>query len=295
VENLSLVKALAVIETLAASPHSLTAVQLSRRLKFTRSAVYRILQTLASRGFAIREEGESAYHLSFKLLELGHQLLERSTLLETARPILARLRTRAQETVHLAVPENGQMVYLDKLEGAGPLFCVHSRLGRRVPMHCTALGKAVLGFLPAGRAREVLAPHGLQRYTRRTIATWARLERELARVQRQGYAIDDVEFEAGVRCVGAPILDQRGVPVAAISVSAPASRMALSRAHAVGVLVHEGAAFVSRALGWRATLLPLPAAGSRLLRKARTGRAKSPVGGSTDGEAGPPRPSARGG
>ncbi len=276
-ENRSLVKALSLIETLAASPHALTAVQLSRRLKFTRPAVYRILQTLASRGFAIREEGESAYHLSYKLLELGHQLLERSNLLETARPILARLRTRSQETVHLAVPENGQMVYLDKLEGAGPLFCVHSRLGRRVPMHCTALGKAVLGFLPAERVRALVGYQGLQQYTGRTIATSARLERDLVRVRRQGYAIDDVEFEEGVRCVSAPILDQRGIPVAAISLSAPASRMPVARAHAVGVLVREGAAFISRALGWRATLLPLPAVRSRVPRGIRTPRAKSPV------------------
>ena len=101
------------------------------------------------------------------------------------------------------------MVYLDKLEGSGP-FCTNSRLGRSVPMHCTALGKSVLAFLPPPKARAVLIRHGMPRYTARTIVALSPMDRELARVRRQGYAIDDVEFEEGVRCMGAPISSWKG-------------------------------------------------------------------------------------
>ena len=249
VENRSLTKALALIEALASRPRPLTAVQLSHTLKLTRPTIYRILKTLTQHGFVTREEGGPSYRLSFKLLDLGQRVLEGTDLLDAARPVLRELGAECRETVHLAVPEDGRMVYLDKLEGSGP-FCTHSRLGRSVPMHCTALGKSVLAFLPLQKARAVLMRHGMPRQPPRTIVALSTMEREIARIRRQGYAIDDVEFEEGVRCTGAPILDHRGIPIAAISVSAPVSRMTLAKAHQVGMMVREGVTRVSRAMGW---------------------------------------------
>ena len=249
-ENKSLSKALMVIEALAAGPGPLTAVQLSQRLKFPRPTVYRILNTLSQHEFVTREEDGPFFRLSFKLLDLGHRVLERTDLLEVARPALRRLSTESRETVHLAIAEDGRMVYLDKLEGSGP-FCTNSRPGRSVPMHCTALGKAVLAYLPAQRARTILESRGMPRHTPRTIVSLPGMDRELARVRRLGYAIDDVEFEPDVRCVGASIFDHQGLPVAAISVSAPVSRMSMSRAHTVGPLLRVEGEGVSRAMGWR--------------------------------------------
>ncbi len=249
VGNRSLAKALALIEALAANPRPLTANQLSRGLKITCPTVYRILSTLAQHGYVIREEGGPSYRPSFKLLDLGQRVLEGTDLLESARTVLRKLGAQCHETVHLAVPENGRMVYLDKLEGKGP-FCTHSRLGRSVPMHCTALGKAVLAFLPPQKTQKVLMRHGLPKHTSRTIIRFACMERELARIRRLGYAVDDVEFEEGVRCVGAPIFDHCGTPIAAISVSAPLSRMPLAKTSVVGAMVREGAAGISRLMGW---------------------------------------------
>jgi DNA-binding IclR family transcriptional regulator len=255
VENKSLVKSLSVLETLAASPAPLSAAQLSHRLKLTRPTVYRILGTLSRHEYVTRDADGPTYRVSFKLLDLGHQILERTDLLGAARPALRDLSAQFHETVHLAVEEEGRIVYLDKVEGSGP-FCTNSRTGRRVPMHCTALGKAVLAYLPADKVRAIVARHGLLQRTPRTIVTMAGLEQELMRVRRQGYATDDIEFEEGVRCVGAPILDHRGLPVAAISVSAPVSRMPRARAHTVGRILRDAVTGVSRAMGWR------PAAGS---------------------------------
>lgn len=266
VENKSLAKSLTVLETLASSPLPLSAAQLSRELKLTRPTIYRILGTLVRHEYVTRDADGPFYRASFKLLDLGHQVLERTDLLSAARPILRNLATQFRETVHLAVEEDGRIVYLDKVEGSGP-FCTNSRTGRRVPMHCTALGKAILAYLPTVRSRNILTRRGLLKRTPRTIVTMAGLEQELARVRRQGYAIDDVEFEDGVRCVGAPVLDHRGLAAAAISVSAPVSRMPRARAHAVGRFLRDAVSGVSRAMGWR------PAAGSPLPRMAsRRGR-----------------------
>ena len=125
-------------------------------------------------------------------------------------------------------------------------------------MHCTSLGKSVLAFWPVHKTRAVLMHHGMSRQTARTIVALSTMERELARIRRQGYAVDDVEFEEDVRCVGAPIFDHRGTPIAAISVSAPISRMPLARAHQVGAMVRGGAAGISRAMGWEAGAGQIP-------------------------------------
>ena len=119
-------------------------------------------------------------------------------------------------------------------------------------MHCTALGKAVLAFLPTPRVRAILIRHGMPRQTPRTIVSLPMMDRELARIRRQGYAIDDIEFEEGVRCVGAPVLDHRGMPIAAVSVSAPVPRMPVARAREVGAALRAAAAEISKAIGWKA-------------------------------------------
>ena len=224
-----------------------SASALSQTLKLARPTVYRILASLVEHGYVTRDRGR--YRLSFRLLDLGHRVLKATDLFQAARPALRELEVASRETVHLAVPEGGRMVYLDKLEGAGP-FCANSRIGASVPMHCTALGKAVLAFLPTPTVENIVATYGQPRRTPRTIVTWVALERELERIRRRGYALDDLEMEDGVRCVGAPVFDYRGTPVAALSVSAPASRMPLTRAHKVGAIVRERASVVSRAIGW---------------------------------------------
>jgi IclR family acetate operon transcriptional repressor len=247
--NRSLAKALATVEALAANPKGLTALDLGRALKLPRATVYRILGTLGAHGYVERANGNQAYRLSLKVLDLGSRVLQGVDLLEAAQPVLQDLQRRCRETVHLAVCETGRMVYLHKLEGDGP-FVMKSRVGASMPMHSTALGKSVLAFLPAAQVNAILQQHGLPRRTPRTIVSRAALERELARVRRQGYAIDDIENEEGVRCAGAPVLDHRGLPAAAISISAPASRMSRARARGLAGLVREQARRLSAILGW---------------------------------------------
>jgi IclR family KDG regulon transcriptional repressor len=244
----SLRKAFTIIEVLANPPGNMTAADIARAVHVPRPTVYRILRDLEEAGYVLRDTG-AGYRLSLKLLGLAHEVLDRTDLRQVALPVLAALRDRGQETVHLGIAENGRMVHIEKLEGSGP-FTVSPRVGRTVPMHCTAMGKAVLAFLPPDEARAIVIRQGLSRHTPNTIVGWRALGEELDRVRRHGYAVSNEEYEEGVRCIGAPILDYRGVPRAAVSVSIPTVRLPLARTAAWGTAVRETAGAVSAALGW---------------------------------------------
>jgi IclR family acetate operon transcriptional repressor len=244
----SLQKAFAIIEALAGEAGSMSAAEVARTVQLPRATAYRMLCDLADAGYVLRETG-TGYRLSLKLLGLAHGALDRTDLRQVARPHLEMLRDRCRETVHLGVAENGRMVHIEKLEGSGP-FTVSPRVGRSVPMHCTAMGKAVLAFLPSTDVPGIVARHGLSRHTANTIVSWHALADELSRVRRQGYAVSNEEYEQGVRCIGAPIWDYRGEARAALGVSTPAVRLPLARIAAWGAMVREAASAVSQALGW---------------------------------------------
>jgi DNA-binding IclR family transcriptional regulator len=149
-------------------------------------------------------------------------------LLAAARPHLQRLAEQTRETVKLGVLSEGEVLILAAVESP---YQLHTRgdEGKRAPLHCTGVGKAILAVLPPEHVREIAARRGLPRYTPRTITSLDRLEQELVLVRSRGYALDWEENEAGVVCVAAPVPDPQGGLVASISVSAPISRMTRAR------------------------------------------------------------------
>ena len=165
-----------------------------------------------------------------------------------AHPLLIELSELTTETVHLAVPVGTHMVYIDKIDSPRAVVMA-SRIGEQLPLHCSALGKAYLSAMPADERREIVEGLPLERRTERTLADPDALLDDLETCARRGFAIDNVENEEGVRCVGAAILDDRDRPIAALSLSAPASRLSLSAARKVGPHCADTAARVSRELG----------------------------------------------
>lgn len=154
---------------------------------------------------------------------------------------------QCQETVHLAVPSGNEVVYIGKVESEQPIQ-MYSFIGARLPMYCTALGKAILAFSDPERIALLIKTPLMQR-TKNTIASWDGLSVELARIREVGYAIDDEENEDGVRCVGAPIFDFNQKVIGAISISGPATRMTMERLEELGPLVHETASQISLRMG----------------------------------------------
>jgi IclR family KDG regulon transcriptional repressor len=248
--TLTVKKAMDVLNCLGEAESPMSASEIGHELGMSRSTVYRLLATLAAGGYVTRDGVRAEkYRLGFKILELASRLLDSVELRQQARPFLCELRDLANEAVHLVVMDDGQVSYIEKVE-CSQAVRMHSTIGRRGFAHCTALGKAMLAFMPPDQVESILERHGLPARTPNTITDREVLLRELERIREEGYAVDDIENEEGIRCVGAPVLDYQGQPVAALSVSGPAFRMTLERIHELGAPVKATALMISRQLGY---------------------------------------------
>ncbi len=234
-------------ETSAGAPVGVT--EIARRIGATKSAAYRILANLERRGYIDKDGVTAKYTLGTRLAYLGERSLGAIGLRGAARAVLEELHRRFGETVNLGVRVDAEIVYVDMIESAHGLRMA-ARIGSRDCLHSTALGKAILAFLPAAEF-DAIVGRGIPARTERTITDPARLRLELERVRVLGFAEDRHENEVGARCVGAPIFDHRGAVVGAISVSAPDSRLDDARAGDVAVAVSDGAAAVTARLGGR--------------------------------------------
>lgn len=215
----SVERAMAILTCFSPTQPELALTDLSLRLGLHKSTVHRLLKTLQAGGFVDQDHKSGRYRLGLRLFELGSIVLNTLEVRARARPFLEALQQRTGETVHLAILDEGQVVYLDKLDGSKAVQ-MYSRVGRRAPAHCTGLGKALLAFLPAEEVQAIIRENGLPRFTSRTLTTWQSLRRELERIRRQGYAIDRGEHEEIIHCAAAPIRDHTGRVVAAVSVAA---------------------------------------------------------------------------
>ena len=241
-------KAFTVIDALAAqSEQGISLSDLSLQLHMPKSTLHRYLATLTQLGLAERRD-DDRFRLGTKVIELAGSFLANSDLRSESQPVLDGLASQSDETVHLAVPSGTEVVYIAKVESKHALR-MYSYIGAKLPMYCTALGKAILSFGPAERTREVLA-RKLKPRTPRTITSSEALLAELETIRTQGYALDDEENELGIRCVSAPILDYTRLAVAAMSVSGPSERMDRRRCVELAPLVREAAQRVSKRMGY---------------------------------------------
>ncbi len=225
-----------------------TAGQVVEAFGLSRSATYRLLDRLRLGGYLQDSVTPGSYRLGPRMVMIGLAALNQMDLMHVAPPLLRPLALAAGETVNLAVPQGDEVVYVYQQDGPGAVK-VTAHLGTRRPMNCSSLGKAILAFLPGDELDEKLAVMHYARLTPRSLVTAEALRPELEATRARGYAIDDVEVEPGVSCVGAPVLDFRGRPVAAISVAGPAERMPGKRAAVVPALL-ETAAIISNRLGY---------------------------------------------
>lgn len=220
----SLDRAVALLELLGESEAPLSLGDVCERMSLHKSTAHRALMVLERTGL-IERTAENRFRLGLKLYELGCRAVEQIDLRARVHPWFRRLCAQVGEAVHLGILQKTSVVYLDKVEPSNRRVWLASRIGSSNPVYCTAMGKAMLAFLPAEQLADILSRIRFVRLTPRTLCTPEALMRSLERVRRRGYAIDDEEVEAGVRCLGAPILNESGVPVAAVSVSGPASRI----------------------------------------------------------------------
>lgn len=224
----TVLKALDVLECIAYSGQPLSAPEVAERCGLTRATTYRLISTLATRGYVASGQ-DGRYRLGTKMLSLSKRLVEYAQLPQLARPDLEDLCQQVGESVHLGVLEDTEVLYVDKVESVTAAR-MYSVVGTRNPLHSTSLGKAILAFLPAFERTMLLDRMNFTERTTNTITNRAELEAHLEDIRTQEYAMDDVENEEGIRCVGVPVLGNSGLPIAAISISGPVMRMTRERA-----------------------------------------------------------------
>jgi DNA-binding IclR family transcriptional regulator len=244
-------RALSVMEALAQNKDERSLAEISDAVALHKSTVHRILMVLERHRLVLKNPATGRYRLGLKLFELGSKAIAGTDLREHARPYLSRVMFETGETVHLCLFDNGEVLYVDKIEPQKSVR-MSSTIGRRSPAYCTSVGKAILAQLPPEEVEEMILRFGLQRRTKRTIITPVELHADLAHTRARGYAIDDEENEDGVRCVGAAVLDYSGRPVAAISVSGPAFSITKEKLPKVSRPVVAAAQALSAELGYRA-------------------------------------------
>lgn len=256
-------RALALLEVLSHQGPDLTLAQLSELLKLHKSTTHRLIMVMERHRLIEKNSNTGKYRLGLKLFELGTKAIAQLDLRERARPFLERAVLETGETVHLCVYDDGEVVYLDKVEPTRSVRLASS-VGRRNPAYCTAVGKAIMAFLPDSQVESAAAKHGFRQLTRNTLSNMLELKAELVRVRKLGYAVDNEENEEGVCCVGAAVWSFGPHPIAAISVSGPTFRMTPEKIKIAAQSVVAIAQALSRQLGMRAH----PVAGEEDRKKA---------------------------
>jgi DNA-binding IclR family transcriptional regulator len=248
--NKSALRTIDIIQLVSSKDKPITLTEISKTLEIPKSSALEILNTLVSKEILeIGDEGTKAFKMGWKLLEMTVASLSRYDLHREARPHLEELSRQSGKTVFLAVENRGQMVYLDKVEGTSMIRAT-ATLGARVPMHCGALGKAFLAALPGSKLTEMIGGDKLPSYTKNTITNRNELMREISRIRKQGYAVDNQEYVLDIFCLGAPVYNRLRQPVASISLVEPAYQMKRGKRSQYAALVVETALNISRRLGF---------------------------------------------
>ena len=213
-----------ILETFTWLGSELGVSDISRALDLKKATAHRLLASLRRRGLIAQDPATRRYRLGMKLWELGTMATSQVDWADRVKPFLEQLTEVSGETAHLAVLNDGQVLYVDKVESSRSLR-MPSQVGRRLPVHCTGVGKALIAYLPDEVLSGLIARRGLSRFTSRTITELESLMIELARTRDRGYSVDNEEIEDGLVCIGAPVRDHTAHVVAAISIAGPSSRL----------------------------------------------------------------------
>ena len=210
-------RVLSVLEILLASRRGMTVSEMARALGTARSSAFYLLHTIEESGYIYQTSPRGRYTFTARLLELANRSLGCLGISAAAAPFLRGLAQRTGLTVHLGIVSQSEVVLIDRIAPSkGPHLATW--VGKRLPMHCTGLGKALMAYMPQDQIEAHLR-QGLLRYNDNTIVSAARLKEDLLRVQARGFALDDEEETVGLRCIGAPLFDCHQQVVAAISVA----------------------------------------------------------------------------
>lgn len=242
----SLEKGVKILETII-EHGELTVTQAANLLDLNRASAHRFITTLRDLGY-VRKNSHGNYEATFKMLELGMKQANKFEIRRLAKPVMRDLAAEFDETVNLGLLDNGQVVYLDKVESR-ELLRMDSGVGTTCYPYATALGKAMMAYLPDDERERFMSGIELAPITPHTITDMERLDKELAKIRKNGYAVDNEELALDLYCIAAPIFDFNGYPSFAMSVSGPVRRIKTLKDIPQRLL--EATKLLSKQLGFR--------------------------------------------
>jgi IclR family transcriptional regulator, KDG regulon repressor len=245
----SLQRGLRLLNLFASADNGLTATEVGRLSGLPVSTVHRFLANLETAGF-LNCSGGRQYHLGIACFSLGHAALGQLDIRRLSLPHLRHLNQQTRETIHLTVRHGLSAVYVEKLDSPEPLR-IFSRIGAAVPLHCSAVGKILLAYLPEAEQAKTLHDLHLKRFTNNTICTLQELQAHLHRVLKNGFACDLEEHEIHIRCIAAPIWDHTGAVHASLSITGPLVRMPMNRLRQLAPFIQDAGLKISRELGYQ--------------------------------------------
>jgi IclR family acetate operon transcriptional repressor len=247
----SLVRALTLLTRISESPNAgATLTDLAEQVGLPPSTAHRLLTTLEQERFVRFDPDGRLWSIGVQAFVTGSTFIKTRSLVGLARPHMRQLMEDAGETVYLAVEDDGMAVYLAQVESR-QMMRAFARPGSRVPLHCSAVGKAILSSVSDRTLSRILQQHGMPRLTVKTITSPALLRAALQTVRAGGHAIDDEEHAVGLRCIAAPIVDETGDVVAAVSASGPMARIVDDRVGPLAQMVIRTARAISADMGAR--------------------------------------------
>ena len=244
----SVQRAIDILDLFSVQTPELGTTEIARGMALPKSTVAGLVSTLEQNGYLDQNPENRKYRLGFKLAERTGVFLEQLDLRRIAAPVLEDLRDDCNESVNLAVRDEAHVIYIERMHGTSALG-MRSEIGKREMIHSTALGKAILAYLPVEEMRHFVSKCQFEPITPHTITDPAAFLVELNTTRQRGFALDNEENELGGRCVAAPIIDFLRKPIAALSISVPLQRLPEEQIEALGAKVLQAARQISQKIG----------------------------------------------
>ncbi len=245
----SLDRTLDIIELLATSSQGMGVTEIGLKLQLHKSTVHRLINALAQRGYIEKDQRSGLYKIGLKFIEISSHHLHQLELKTEAAPIMRRLAEMTGLVTHLAILDETDVVYIEKVDVVQSLR-LYSHIGRRIPVYCSALGKVLLTGQSIARQKQILESINFNPYTENTIQNQETLMVELQKTMQRGWAVDDEEHEAGIRCIAAPVRDFTRKIIAAISISGDSNTLSAERDVTYSAMVIETVEAVSKRMGF---------------------------------------------
>lgn len=243
-------RALDILEILCVEQEGLGVTEIGKRLALHKSTVHRIVSAMAERGYVEKVPNKALYRMGLKLVELSSVYLNSVELKTEAKPYLREISSKYKLAVHLAILDGCDAVYIDKVDTVGDIR-LYSQIGRRIPVHCSGLGKCLFSGLSDNEIQERLSDYSFTKFTSNTITDNNEFKRQIRETRFTGFAADDEEHDEFIRCVAVPIYDYRDKIIAAVSIAGPSDVISRDKDTEVADYLKDISKKISRRMGYK--------------------------------------------